>query len=678
MKKFAILFVLCLFSLNIFGQESYRKINENVIERIRTLYFQEKYEECLDSCFHYINKSCDFYELGHSSHPFKDYGVININQKYSLPYAHFLDRIEDVTYVLYMGAASAYRCSLINLDTDYIIAIEWARACANICKDYIEERKPDEFWTAAEVSEIIFYGDMGVEATQYGSHLLHMFNSKERYANNERKWFEKTGVKIHNSLRKNLSGMETKYSEYPLLQYRITDICTTASLFINENSALKEYEDIFTKRFNEFTNLIENSTNNINDSDIYSGLNKLISMLTYTVIESDICKRIGHNYERFCMENLIKLQDISYCLSGSSRYKLNPTYTLGDIQNCLQEDDCAIVHFEAPLMSGKLYSQNDLGTLFRNYALIITKDQVVPDVWHRGYIKDDVVNDLSVVKEKYPNAKRFFYVGTPRMSFIDIAGTDSSIVRLHSLSQLLYDWPAKSEINEVTFIGDINYEQVGNIKTTNSVGNSIILSENKGGKNIQYNPLRGPEIELKQLIALNKWNVRPIIGDEAERNIVMSEICRSTNAVHISTHGELSDYDVDDLSPQDLALKKDVMDNSRLILAGYNDNPNSPLSYMSGSDVLKMKKTNAQVVFLDACLSGKGAVSVSGSVGIAEAFHLIGAKNIICYLEPISDDVATRFSDYFYKELALGATCHDAFFRAKNSLDEPIKVILWE
>lgn len=156
-----------------------------------------------------------------------------------------------------------------------------------------------------------------------------------------------------------------------------------------------------------------------------------------------------------------------------------------------------------------------------------------------------------------------------------------------------------------------------------------------------------------------------------------SEISRSKSLVHISTHGELFDYD-EEFSPQELILKKNIMDNSRLILSGFNDSPNLPMTSISGSDVLKIKRINTPIVFLDACSSGRGAVGASGSVGIAEAFHLIGAKNVICYLEPIGDEIATDFSNKFYKELSKGSSCHDAFFAAKKSLSTQIKVVLWE
>lgn len=652
LRKLPLLILTCIFAIQAYGQSYFRgtpQINENVINRISSLFYREQYKECIDSCKHYIRYN---YDLGYEKHPYRDW-----TRNYFKPYG-----IDELTEILYFGTVSAYKYSLIDFDTESIFdGMRWARACANICSDYLQEESPKDYWSAEMMSKYVLYGEKGVEVSQCGEHFLHIMGS-EKWAKKEEKWFDKTGNTIYETIAKKLTGFESKYSMYPLLQYKITNICTAPSL---NKGILKDYTNIFTKRLSALSNLIENNENNTFDTYIHIALKSLTSMLTNTVIEGEICKRIGGNYERFCMENLIKLQDISYNLSGSSRYSQNPDYTLQDIQNNLEDTDCAIVHFEAPVASGHYYFRYDLGTRYRNYALIITKDQVIPDVWHRGYINDNKVNDLSKIKESYPNAKRFYFVGTPRMSFIDIAETDASIIRLHSLSQLLQNRESRTDLNEVTFIGDIFYWKLGATSQ---------YSDKKGGS---FNLLRGPAIELKQIKALNKWNLRPVRGDDATRNVVASEISRSKSIIHISTHGELFNFD-DDFSPQDLILKKNVMDNSRLILSGYNDSPKSPLTSISGSDVLKIKRIETPIVFLDACSSGRGAVGASGSVGISEAFHLIGAKKIICYLEPVEDEVATEFSNMFYKELANGASCHDAFFNAKKSLNSKIKVVLWE
>lgn len=647
MKKLLYLIILLFFTLHSYGQNSFgknNKIDAAVINRINTLYLSEKYKDCIDSCKNYIGYR--YFGLGYKSHPYRDWRKIQGYWE--------LNDVEDVATILYLGCVAAYQYSLSQFDTRSIFdGIEWARACTSIYDDYLHDEIPDKFSSVEDWGKYITYAERAMSAIQCGNHFLAV-GRDERWLKKQGKWFERKSDRISDVVYKNIAGKDSVFSNYPILQYKVYTMSSNYNL---KKGNLGAFRNVFTKRVEAFKNLIQIcQQNNIYNYEIPIALNSLKSMLCSTVIENDFCKKAGPDYERFCMENLMILQDISYSLNGSKRYSQSPSYSLRDIQNSLEETDCAILHFEAPVASGRLYYQYDLGTRYRNYALIITKNEEKPEVWHRGYINDSVVNDLSKIKETHPNAKRFFYVGTPRMSFIDIAGNDSSIVRLHSLSQLLQERDRRITESEITFIGDLNY---GEKRQDND-----------------YDPLIGSAKELAYMNSLFS-NVRSICCDNATKNVVMSEISRSNGIVHISTHGELFSAS-DDFNPDELILKKNVMDNSCLILSGYNNSPQSSLCRMSGSDVLKMKQIKTSIVFLDACVSGKGAVGASGSVGIAEAFHLIGARNIICYLESIPDYIATRFSNRFYLELSKGASCHDAFFRAKKSINQNIKIVLWE
>ena len=635
-------------TLQSYGQKSFdkdNKIDAAVINRINTLYLSEKYKDCIDSCKYYLG-NYRYFSVGYKSHPYSNWRKIQ----------GYWERndVEDVASMLYLGCIAAYQYSRNQFDSHSIFdAIEWARACVAICDDYLQERIPDSFATIENWAKYIQYSERALAASQCADHFLAV-NRRDSWFKKQAKWFDKKSDRIANTLYKIIVGRDSVFSNYPILQYKVYTINSSHNV---KKGNLKTFQDVFRKRVDAFERMVQIcQQNDISNFEIPIALNSLISTLTTTIVENEFCKKAGPNYERFCMENLIKLQEISYSLNGSNRYSQSPSYTLRDIQNSLEETDCAIFHFEAPVASGHLYFQYDLGTRYRNYALIITKDQETPDVWHRGYIKDNVVNDLSRIREAYPRATRFYYVGTPRMSFIDIAGNDSSIVRLHSLSQLLQKRSNKTGGSEVTFIGDLDYTKVGKLSP--------------------FGQLYGSAEELAYINTLYS-NVRPICGDDATRNVVTSEISRSNGIVHISTHGELFSPN-DDFTPEELILKKNVMENSCLILSGYNDTPKSSLCYMSGSDVLKIKRINSELVFLDACMSGKGAVGVTGSVGIAEAFHLIGAKNVICYLGPVDDDIATEFSNRFYLELSKGASCHDAFFRAKKFINQNLKVVLWE
>lgn len=654
-KKSLYSIILLFIALNSYGQRAF-SIDSVVINRIQTLFFLEKYKDCIDSCEKYV---IGYSHLGFKRHPYRDWVK---HHRYYKPWY-----VEDVATVMFLGCSAAYKYSLSNSDNHTLyLGYIWARACVAIYDDCLHEWTPKEGSPIDDWREYMLYAKRSLIATQVGEHFLTGYGY-DRWSKREAKKFDKKYDRVHDLLYKNIVGKDAVFSDYPILQYEAFKVISDQSL---RKKQIKVLRDELKKRMDAFERMIQVcQQNNVSNYEIQIELNLLISILTTTVVDKEICKKAGSDYMRFCMEKLIKLQDISYSLNGSVRYSQSPSYTLRDIQNSLEETDCAILHFEAPIASDFYYFQDDLGTRYRNYVLIIRKNQETPDLWTR-YINDNVVNFLSEFRKAYPKATRFYYVGTPRMSFIDIAGNDSSIVRLHSLSQLLQERNSKVAGSEITFIGDLDYTKVGEVK----VGEvSTTDSARKGGV---FGQLIGSKKELDYIKTLFS-NVRFICGDEASKNVVANEISRNNGIVHISTHGELFSPS-DDFTIEELILRKDVMEKSCLILSGYNDTPQSSQCYMSGSDVLKIKRINSEVVFLDACMSGKGAVNISGAVGIAEAFHLIGAKNVICYLESVKDYVATEFSNRFYLELSKGASYHEAFFRAKKSINQDIKVILWE
>ena len=631
------------------------KIDEKVIDQINMLYLSEKYYECIRYCSSCLNFRTS---IATERHPYRDWERKKMFFENS--------DIESVAKVLYLGCISAYKYSLSHSYMP-LEGLQWCRAYISFYDDYLNEKIPDDSWSAEMMCQYITFGKWANNVIACGHHFLRVYDGNDRWVNQSHKWFVKKQDRFLNILYKKIVNRLSDFSEYPFLQYDISTIVFNHNL---QNRDYKFFQDNFSQRLNATTKLIQESyLTNQNIYVVHEALSTLTSTLTNSVIDNDLCKKIGNDFEGFCMEQLIKLQDISYYLNGSPKYSLTTNYNLGDIQNHLQDGDCALIHFEAPAKG--YYDPYNLGTRFRNYALVLTKNQERPVVWRRGYINDSIVNDISYLKEFYPNVKRFFYVGTPRMSFIDVAGNDSSIVRLHSLSQLLNNKDIVLTNKEVTFIGDIDYGKV----PMPSASNPKPKGKNKEEK--KFNRLSGPAEELMQIETLFN-NVRPICGDSVTRSIVMNEISRSKGIVHISTHGYINNNFDEEISFEDLILKRNYMDNSFFVLAGYNDNPRSPMTHLSGADVLNMKKIDSSVVFLDACLSGKGSVGAAGSVSMAEAFHLIGAKNVICYLEPIDDDIATDFSNKFYIELSKGASCHNAFFRAKNSIKKDLKVVLWE
>ena len=70
LRKLPLLILTCIFAIQAYGQSYFRgtpQINENVINRISSLFYREQYKECIDSCKHYIRYN---YDLGYEKHPY--------------------------------------------------------------------------------------------------------------------------------------------------------------------------------------------------------------------------------------------------------------------------------------------------------------------------------------------------------------------------------------------------------------------------------------------------------------------------------------------------------------------------------------------------------------------------------------------------------------------------------
>lgn len=632
-----------------------RIITDSVVDKVNTLFLSEKYKTCIAYCMYYIPK---FNVETESRHPYKE----------CVEHTRFLYKTTpfSIAKLAYLGAISAYQYSLQHTDATVIFSgFEWSKISVALFEDFIKLFPPGYYepWHNMDyyIKELALYVDSAewaINAIACGAHFLKALED-DKWVRKQEKWFMNKYSSLYKTLYNNTKDVYKDEFDQPFLEYKISKISVDYKILSNK---AKDINVAISKYFDSIVHLIHKSPEG-NTLFVHTALSTIKNFICSLLIEPDI----SDMDQNLALEILVKLQDLSYSKAGSSRYTTDVDYTIEDIKSRLKINECAILHFEALVSSGSLYYRYDLGTRYRNYALVITSKQKNPEIWHRGYISNVKVNDLTKIKESYPEIDKYYLVGTPRMSFLDFAGKDSSIVLLHSLSQLL-DKKEKDVYKsaEVTFIGDINYTTVADLS---------FLSINKGGDH--FNRLLGPANELKTICDLFE-HVRLLRGNDAKRNVVGSEICRSNSIVHISTHGITTSQIDDVVEPEALALKENILQNSRLILSGYNDNPNSTLCSMTARDVLELKKTDAQIIFLDACLSGAGGVGSAGAVGLAEAFHLIGANNVICYLEPVMDNVATMFSNCFYRELSKGHSCHDAFYKAKNEVDADIKVVLWE
>lgn len=329
-----------------------------------------------------------------------------------------------------------------------------------------------------------------------------------------------------------------------------------------------------------------------------------------------------------------------------------PTYSLDSIQKSLKDGECIIFHWDQ-IRSSELSS----------YYVKIDSGSSLPEYHWCGY------NAKATPRfEDYDSAKRIFYIGHPRTSFLDIAQNDSRVVRLSSISDFLSNRECSKE-RKAVFIGDINYNLSS--MPTPSVSKS------------SFEPLYGSALELEVLDKLFGDNLKVIRGDDATKFTILHDISTTEKIpiLHISTHGEYHAQiqDVNIYRPASYYLSgNDVLNNARLILSGYNNHENSSATILTAKDISDLKHLNIDFVFLNACNSGSGETRYNNSYSFIEAFHEAGVKVIIAFLEPVDDILAAEFTDSFYSRVLEGSNYHDAFFDAKETVLPNAKIILWE
>ncbi len=662
---------------NIFISTRLPQITNETIDIITRLYYEEKYRDCIAYCNYFIDEGdSNFHFKIHS----KSNPVLNWDKMYMNMYT--LSTPKNIAKLCYIGALSAHKYIGTWNVRILLDGRGWAMSCMAISSDLLRNRPPAQNWSANTMYDYIVMGEEGMNASIIYREINDALGKEFKFENTS-KWINRKADEIYKVLDKVVSDNTFVFENHPYLQYKMGQISMD---YVVKKEIYRSFIQAYKNHYVNTKKMIFKN-DNINHPDNFFAILGLNRIITKTIINEKYKKKIGKDFVSFCMEEFIKLQDLRIFLHDTSAHSLDTNYTLQDIKKCLKEDDCIILFFDARASDELLdvfHKWMGLGSppVIRDYALVLTSNMFFPEFIEFSYLNksiDEKFKDyIKNVRSKYSGINRFFVVGPPITSFYDIAGNDSSIVRLHSLSQLLHRDGFESVPKDVTFVGDINYELVGD-KSYSYENNSDDFEQLKGKEEREkYEPLPGTRDELKQIKLLFNNAVHPICGDEATKDTVLRKICTTEGVVHISTHGYLNLGSDSDYSLEDIILKNNIMDNCFMILSGYNDNPQSTMSYVSGSDILKLNKINTSIVFLDACLSGQGDVGAAGSIGIADAFHLIGAKNIICYLEPVEDDIATEFSNRFYLELSKGKSCHSAFFAAKNSMDNDLKVVLWE
>lgn len=255
------------------------------------------------------------------------------------------------------------------------------------------------------------------------------------------------------------------------------------------------------------------------------------------------------------------------------------------------------------------------------------------------------------------------------MSLKDFVRNNSMIHRCHSLTHIKK--VAHPNTQYFTFIGLIDFGNKSHASSDSIMTKGVVRSNH-------FANFPTDKILFSALKELNYKSFNPLVGNQVSKSNFIESL-KTSQIVHISTHGTFSESDLSRMNEDELGLDvingTNVLKNCKLILSGYNENQNQ---YVSGDEIRSLNLSNIELLFLDACQTGDGRRIGIGSYSLADAFHIAGVRNIIATLDPIAPHTTQKFSVKFYELLKQGNTIHDAFYATKYSVCPNERIILWE
>lgn len=387
----------------------------------------------------------------------------------------------------------------------------------------------------------------------------------------------------------------------------------------------------------------------------------------YNMFLSDIHSK-NPNYIN-TLDVMLKSRDFILFSRGALQYREFKNASFKNIQQSLEDGEYCMEHFESHTSEGMFYALWDDTSRRRNYAFVFNNSMDEPSLWHRGYINNIEKQGFEGVVKDYPDCIRVYSTGTDYMSLKDFVRNNSMIHRCHSLTQIKD--VAHPNTQYFTFIGLIDF---GN----NSQAHSDTIMTKGLVRGNQFTNFPTDATLFNGLKELNYKTFNPLVGNQVSKSNFITSL-KTSQIVHISTHGTFSESDLSKMNENELGLDvingTNVLKNCKLILSGFNENQNQ---YISGDEIRSLNLSNIELLFLDACQTGDGRRIGLGSYSLADAFHIAGVKNIIATLDPVDPKITHDFSLNFYGLLKQGHSIHDAFYASKQKVCPQERIILWE
>jgi CHAT domain-containing protein len=91
---------------------------------------------------------------------------------------------------------------------------------------------------------------------------------------------------------------------------------------------------------------------------------------------------------------------------------------------------------------------------------------------------------------------------------------------------------------------------------------------------------------------------------------------------------------------------------------------------LTAREIALMDLRGLELVVLSACQTGRGLLRDDGVFGLQRGFKKAGAHTLLMSLWSVDDQATMMMMTAFYKELANGASRHEAFRAAQHTLRE--------
>lgn len=156
-----------------------------------------------------------------------------------------------------------------------------------------------------------------------------------------------------------------------------------------------------------------------------------------------------------------------------------------------------------------------------------------------------------------------------------------------------------------------------------------------GYKDENFEALPGTVAEgeaLKNLLEVDHY--LHLQEGEATKNRILQEVC-GRDLLYFATHG--------------MASPLDPLNGSYLVLTG-----NEKKDFLTARDIQKLRNKcvlEAQLVVLSACQTGLGQEHGAGTIGLARAFQIAGAGQVLMSLWSVDDSQTSLLMKFFMEEL---------------------------